>query len=144
MHIQDWARSSLLAALLGCTGMRTVEPERFIPERRPAMVAVWTSLTKFTIVSEPAVLRDTLSGVVLGEPWSIALKDVVRVQADAPDATRTALFVTGTAASVFGLALLLGNNSGKSGQTLTPGLNCSSDYSSSTATGLSPCDAGSK
>lgn len=144
MRIQDWTATSLLAASLGCTGLRTVEADRFIPERRPATVAVWTSLSHVTIVSAPAVLRDTLSGVVLGGPWSMALKDIVRVQADGPDPARTALFVTGTAASVFGLALLLSNNSGKAGQTLMPGLNCSSDYSSSTATGLSPCDAGSK
>ena len=124
--------------------MRSVEPAHFIPERNPATVSVWTAPSKVTIVSQPRIQGDSLAGLVFDQPWTMALKDIVRVEARAPDPARTVLFVTGTAASVVGFALLVGNSSGKQGGGLTAGVNCSSDYSAGPASGLAPCDAGSR
>ena len=144
MRNRNWAIGSLLGGVaLGCTGMRTVEPTRFIPQYEPATVSVWTTRTKYTIVSRPQIEGDTLTGMVFDERWAMALKDIVRVEAVAHDPRRTALLVTGAAASVVGMAFVLANSTGRT-SSLIPGLNCSSDYSSSTATGLTPCDAGAK
>jgi hypothetical protein len=139
-----WASGFLLASAIGCTGIRTVEPDRFIPQYRPVSVMVWTAPTQVTIVSDPEIVGDTLVGRVFDERWTIALKDIVRVQARARDPGKTALFVGGTTASLVGLVYLLANNSGRPGQGLTAGVNCGSDYSVSTGSGLAPCDAGSR
>ena len=143
VRIRHWVLSAV-AGTIGCTGMRTVEPALFIPQRNPNTVAVWTAPDKMTIVSQPRMQGDSLTGLVFGGPWTMALKDITRVEARAPDPKRTVLLVTGAAASMVGFALLVGSSSGKSGGGLTAGLNCSSDYSAGPASGLAPCDAGSR
>ena len=143
MRIRNSVVSAVIGAV-GCTGMRSVEPARFIPQRNPATVSVWTAPSKVTVVSEPRIQGDSLTGLVFDQPWAMALKDIVRVQARAPDPTRTVIFVTGAAVSVVGFAFFIENNSGKSGGGLTAGLNCSSDYSVGAASGLAACDAGSR
>lgn len=92
---------------LGCTSMQTVEPQRFIPQHKPGSVSVWTTPTDVTIVTDPQIEGDTLSGVVLEERWTVPLKDIVRVEVNAPDHKKTALLIAGTAASALGMVLLV-------------------------------------
>ena len=91
---------------LACTSMRTVEPERFIPQHKPMSVSVWTAPDSETVVSDPRIDGDTLRGVVLQAPWATPLKRIVKVRAVAPDPTKTALLVTAAAASVVGMAIV--------------------------------------
>jgi hypothetical protein len=97
---------ALMLAPLGCTSMRRVEPEHFIPNHNLDLVSVWTTRDDVTIVSYPQVRGDTLSGLVFAEPWAMPLKDVVKVEARASDPMRTALFLVGAAASVVGMYLV--------------------------------------
>jgi hypothetical protein len=101
-----------------CTSMRPVEPGQFIPAHRPEVVSVWTKPNHVTIVSNPQVIGDTLSGVVLDEPWARALKDVVKVEATRADPARTAILLAGAAASAVGVYLL--SNSGHQGVGTIP------------------------
>ena len=113
---------SIMAAT-ACTSMQRVEPAQFIPAHNPEAVSVWTAPHRVTIVSDPQVVGDTLSGVVLGDRWAMALKNIVRVEASLASPPRTALLVAGAAASAVGFYLL--SNGAKSsalpcGQGLSP------------------------
>jgi hypothetical protein len=98
------ALGSLIAS--GCTSMRNVAPDRFIPQHKPISVSVWTAPDSVTIVSDPRIDGDTLRGVVLQAPWAVPLKRIVKVQAVAHDPRKTALLVAAAAASVVGIAIL--------------------------------------
>lgn len=110
----------VVLATVACTGVRTIEPARFIPQHGPATVSVWTTPKTFTIVSYPQIEGDTLSGLVFDERWVVALKDIVRVEAVVPDPRRTALLVAGTAASAVGVFLI--SSSGRGGGVAPCGL----------------------
>jgi hypothetical protein len=89
-----------------CTSMRRVEPAAFIPQYNPRLVSVWTADNHVTIVSDAQIQGDTLIGTVLQSRWAVSLHDVLRVEARRADATRTALFFAGAAASGVGLYLI--------------------------------------
>jgi hypothetical protein len=78
-----------------------------------------------TIVSNPEIEGDTLSGMVFEERWAVPLRDVVRVEATASDARRTVLLFAGTAATVASVYLMANGGHGAGGipcgQGLTPG-----------------------
>jgi hypothetical protein len=93
-------------ALAACTTMQRVEPAQFIPARKPDRVSVWTLPDQVTIVSDPAIRGDSLTGVVLEAPWAVPLKDVLRVEAQESDPKRTALLMAGAAATGIGLYLV--------------------------------------
>jgi hypothetical protein len=144
VRIPKFVVPSLFAgAGLACTAMRTVDPVTFIPRNVPTRVRVWTAPDSLTIVSEPDIAGDSLTGWVFDDHWAVPLKGIVRVEAQAPEPGRTALLLTVTTASLAGLVYALAK-AGPGGTGLTPGLNCSSDYSNSTASGLAPCNEGDK
>jgi hypothetical protein len=95
--------------LTACTSMRRVDPSEFIPAHNPYRVSVWTLpdrvtiLSNPTIVSNPVIRGDSLTGTVLDTPWAVALKDVGRVEAQTWDPKRTALLMGGVAAAGIGL-----------------------------------------
>jgi hypothetical protein len=114
---------SLLMATMACTSMQRVDPARFIPAHKPEAVSVWTTPHAVTIVSDPQVVGDTLSGVVVGDRWAVALKDILRVETSLTSPPRTALLVAGAAASAVGVYFLSsGAKSGAlpCGQGLSP------------------------
>jgi hypothetical protein len=115
---------ALVLATGACTRMQNIEPGQFIPERKPDRVSVWTRRDSVTVVSNPQIEGDTLSGEVFEERWAMALKDVVRVEAVTPDPTRTVLFAVGATASVLGVYFLAKSGQGigtiPCGQGLTP------------------------
>jgi hypothetical protein len=122
MRIRGLALSPLMVAM-ACTSMQRVEPAQFIPAHRPEAVSVWTARHAVTIVSDPQVLGDTLTGVVFGDRWALGLKDILRVEASRASPPRTALLVAGAAASAIGVYLLsTGAKSGSlpCGQGLSP------------------------
>jgi hypothetical protein len=89
-----------------CTSMGRVEPGQFIPAHKPEVVSVWTKRDDVTVVSNPQVIGDTLSGLVMDAPWARSLNDVVKVEATRADPARTAILVAGAAASAVGVYLL--------------------------------------
>jgi hypothetical protein len=93
-------------ATAACTSMRRVEPTEYIPRNSPRSVSVWTAPNRVTIVSDPEIQGDTLVGTVLQARWAVGLHDVVRVEANTPDPTRTVLLVASAAASGLGLYLV--------------------------------------
>jgi hypothetical protein len=115
---------ALLLTTGACTRMQNVEPGQFIPARKPDRVSVWTRPDSVTVVSNPQIEHDTLSGEVFDEPWAMALKDVVRVEAVSPDPTRTVVFAVGATATVLGVYFLSKSGQGMGaipcGQGLTP------------------------
>jgi len=113
MSKQGLALATVLATF-GCTTVQSVQPERFIPEHKPASVTVWTSRDDVTVYS-PRIEGDSLGGVVLEDRWAVPLKDIVRVTARAPDQKKTALLVAGVAASsvVLWLAATSGHGAGQ-------------------------------
>jgi hypothetical protein len=116
------ALGSLIAAM-ACTSMQRVEPAQFIPAHKPEAVSVWMTPHAVTIVSDPEVLGDTLTGVVFGDRWAVGLKNILRVEASLSSPPRTALLVAGAAASALGVYLLSnGSRSGSipCGQGLSP------------------------
>ena len=102
----------VVLTMVGCTSFRSVQPERFIPEHKPSSVMVWTIRDDVTVVSYPHIRGDSLTGVVLDDPWAIPLKDVARVRAATPDVGKTALLVVGAAASTVGVYLLASSGHG--------------------------------
>ena len=86
--------------------MTRVEPAEFIPQHNPRLVSVWTTRSRVTIVTDPAIQGDTLTGTVLQEPWAVPLQDVLKVEAQTPDHTKTVLLLAGAAASGVGLYLV--------------------------------------
>ena len=104
--------AGLVLASVACTSLRRVEPAQFIPAHKPTRVAVWTTAHDVTIVSYPKIDGDTLRGVVFDEPWAMSLKDVVKVEAKAPDPARTVLAVVGATASTVGVYLLSASGHG--------------------------------
>jgi hypothetical protein len=144
VRIPKFVLPSLFAgAGLACTAMRTVDPVTFIPRNLPTRVGVWTAPDSLTIVTEPQIVGDSLTGLVFDDHWAVPLQGIVRVEAQAPEPGRTALLLTAGAASLAGLVYALAH-AGAGASGLTPGLNCSSDYSNSTASGLAPCNEGDK
>jgi hypothetical protein len=103
----------LVGAGLGCTSMQTVQPQQFIPLHKPKTLWVWMrSMDSATIVSDPKIEGDTLTGVVFPQtPWTAPLKDIARIDADAPDVKRTVLLVTAAAASAVGVIVLANRGS---------------------------------
>lgn len=127
MPRQGWTLGLALAA--GCTSMQAVEPAQFIPQHKPVEVTVWTAHDDVTVVSNPWITRDTLRGDVFDEPWAVALRSVVRVEAIASDVKKTVLLIAGSAAAAAGIYLIsnTGTNNGVSpcppaecGQTVLP------------------------
>jgi hypothetical protein len=115
----------VLLAIVACTSMQRVEPAQFIPQHNPEAVSVWTARRVVTIVTDPRVTGDTLSGEVLGERWAVALRDVVRVEARRPSPQRTVLLIAGAAASAVGVYFLSGGPQSSTipcGSGLPPGL----------------------
>ena len=110
-----------LLVTMGCTSMRRVQPE-FIPTHKPTLVEVWSKTDDVTVVSYPKIDGDTLRGVVLEEPWGIPLKNVAKVEARAPDRTRTVLFVAGATASALGVYLMASSGHGFGLQPCQPDL----------------------
>ena len=105
--------------------MQRIVPEQFIPAHRPGRISVWTRPDDVTIVSDPQVEGDTLSGLVFDERWAVPLKSVVKVEATASDRKLTALFFAGVAASAVGAYAMATGGRGAGGipcgQGLTPG-----------------------
>jgi hypothetical protein len=112
----------VLGSLLGiaCTSMRNVEPDRFIPRHKPLSVSVWTAPDSVTVVSDPRIDGDTLRGVVLQAPWAAPLKGIVKVEAVAPDPTKTALLITAAVASVVGMAIIASSGKQTNGRPECP------------------------
>jgi hypothetical protein len=100
--------ASLLTAcsLTACSAIQRVNPAQFIPQHKPAVVSVWTVPDSLTVVSDPSVEGDTLRGVVFDAPWAVPLKDVVRVEAEAPSPARTGLLVAATLSGAAALYLM--------------------------------------
>lgn len=114
----------VVLAFGGCTSMRTVQPEQFIPQHNPAVVSVWTRPDDVTIVSDPEVSGDTLKGEVFQTPWAMNFKDIMRVEALTPDGRRTALLIAGSAVSAAGALLLLTSGHGGGAPPCFPWLGC--------------------
>jgi hypothetical protein len=96
--------------------MQRVEPTQFIPAHKPDRVSVWTLPDQVTIVSNPGITGDSLTGVVLEAPWAVPLKDILRVEAQQSDPKRTALLMAGAAAT--GIGLYFVTTSGKGTTTI--------------------------
>jgi len=117
-----WALGLLFAS--ACTSMQPVEPKRFIPAHKPQQVSVWTGPDSMVVLQSPLIAGDSLVGTAFGERWGIPLKNVVRVEATAPDARRTWLLVAGVAASVAGVYVISSNGSRNSGMAPCPPDGC--------------------
>jgi hypothetical protein len=104
----------LLQLILACTSMQPIQPQKFIPVHQPDLVSVWTARDDVTIVSNPQIAGDTLTGIVFDAPWAVPLKDVLRVEARVSNGHRTALLVAGSAVSAAGMFLLLNTTRGNS------------------------------
>jgi hypothetical protein len=124
---RPFAVGVVLAA--ACTSMHQVEPKQFIPEHKPTEVSVWTAPDDVVVVTNPRIAGDSLMGDVFEEHWAIALTNVLKVEATAPDGRRTAMFLSAAAATAIGLYLISnsGTNNGMPpcppticGQTILP------------------------
>ena len=94
------ALASLLVGVTGvvaCTTVRRVPAGTFFATNSPDVV--WVTYTNNTVipVAQPELAGDTLRGMRQGtqHPIAIPLDQVRSVQAKVPDATKTALVVTG-------------------------------------------------
>jgi hypothetical protein len=114
---------SCALAIVGCTAMQKVEPARFIPEHKPAIVSVWTTPTQVTVVADPHIVGDSLSGTVFEQPWTVPLKGVLKVEANAPSPVKTALFVASSVSAV-GVVYLIANGHGSDAPPCFPWLGC--------------------
>ena len=121
MRSQRFGVACLLA--VGCTSVQSVDPQRFVPEHKPAQVSVWTTQHDVTIVSDPRIAGDSLVGVVYEQRWSIPLGRILKVVADAPDRTRTALLLTGAAGAILA-AYFLGHTGKSDGMLPCPPAEC--------------------
>ena len=77
--------------------MQVVQPAQVIPYQHLADVWVKEADGEVVDVRRPRIDGDTLKGVVaqLGEPYAVALKDIVTVKAQEPDKTKTWIAVVG-------------------------------------------------
>jgi hypothetical protein len=122
MPVRGLALSSLVATM-ACTSMQRIEPTQFLPAHNPEAVSVWTAPHAVTIVSDPQVLGDTLTGRVFGDRWAVGLKNILRVETSLASPPRTVLLVAGAAASALGVYFMSsGSKSGSipCGQGLSP------------------------
>jgi hypothetical protein len=115
----------VVMAMAGCTGMQSVEPAQFIPQHKPTVVSVWTAPDRVTVVADPNLDGDTLRGVVLEAPWAVPLKEVVRVEAEAPSLAKTGLLVATTISAVGALYLITGGR-GAAKPPCDPEIGCNS------------------
>jgi hypothetical protein len=86
-----------VAAVGACTTLRRVQPAEFIPKNSPDVVWVTHANKAVVPVAQPEIVGDTLRGMWQGtqRPVAIPLGEIQRVQAKVPDATKTAIVVTG-------------------------------------------------
>jgi hypothetical protein len=117
-----WTVGFLLAS--ACTSMQRVEPKQFIPQHKPPQVSVWTAPDTVLVVENPVIAGDSLVGVVFGERWGIPLKNVVRMEATAPDTRRTLFLLAGVTASVVTVYVINGNGGKSSGMVPCPPDGC--------------------
>jgi hypothetical protein len=77
--------------------MQVVQPAQVIPYQHPAEVLVKETDGENVDVRKPRIDGDTLRGEVaqLGEPYAVALKDIVTVKAQEPDKTKTWIMAVG-------------------------------------------------
>ena len=98
-----------VATVGACTSVRRVQADAFFATNSPDVV--WVTYTNNTVVpvAQPELAGDTLRGMRQGtqRPVAIPLDQVRSVQAKVPDATKTAILVTGAltgfVASVYAL-----------------------------------------
>jgi len=107
-----------------CTSMQRVEPAQFIPQHKPALVSVWTTPHDVTVVADPKIQGDSLSGTVFESPWGVPLKDVVKVEANAPSPTKTVLLVAGSVSAAGALILMTNAHGSSNAQPCLPWLGC--------------------
>jgi hypothetical protein len=108
------AFAAMLAAA-GCTSMQVIQPAQVIPSQHPT--AVWLKASDDEVVDllNPTIKGDRLTGTTaqLGEPYTVALKNITWVKAREPNTARTlAATVGGVAvgsAVVYGLTQSSGN-----------------------------------
>jgi hypothetical protein len=100
MVLNRVALASLLVGITGavaCTTVRRVQADTFLATNSPDVV--WVTYTNSTVVpvTQPEIAGDTLRGMRQGtqHPVAIPLDQVRSVQAKVPDATKTAILVTG-------------------------------------------------
>jgi len=86
-----------LVAGAGCSSMQVVHPADVIPYQHPQHVYVKERSGEVIDVHKPRIDGDTLRGEVaqLGEPYSVALKDIVTVKALERDKTKTWIAAVG-------------------------------------------------
>jgi hypothetical protein len=111
------AFAAMLAGV-GCTSMQVIQPAQVIPSQHPTSVWVKASDGEVVDVLNPTIKGDSLTGTMaqLGEPYSVALKDLTWAKAKEPNTVRTvAATVGGVAfgsAVVYGLTQQSGNSVG--------------------------------
>jgi len=87
-------------------------------------VSVWTGSQQVTIVADPKVKGDTLSGTVFEAPWAVPLKDVLKVEANRPNTAKTILLVAGSASALGAMVFLMNGHGSSDAQPCLPWLGC--------------------
>ncbi len=96
--------------LVACSSWKTQEasPQQVLEDEQPNKVRVTLADGSRVVLKEPVVSGDTLTGSVDGEQRSIPLADVADVEVRKAEVVPTvALVVLGTAAVLFGLAVIV-------------------------------------
>ena len=118
MMLNRIAAAGLLLSVLACRSVQDVQPAKFIPQHKPALVWVTTTSSAVLGIAQPRIQDDTVRGMWAGSqrPVAIPLSGVQTMQARAPSPTRTAILV-GTLGLVAGgtIWFIVQKNSGPAG-----------------------------
>jgi len=86
-----------LAGATGCSTVRPIQADEYIPKYYPDVVWVTYADSSEVPIDRPKIYGDTLQGTRAGgDTVAIPLRDVTTVRARVPDRTKTALLVSGT------------------------------------------------